>query len=209
MFTGVVEEVGYIKSLVEGKLTINTSKIIRKLSTGDSVDVNGICLTVTGFDSASFTVDVMEETLGRTNLKYLKKGDPVNLELALTLQKPLGGHLVEGHVDSIGEILTIDRYPESNLMVVSAPPYVMGYIVEKGFIAIDGISLTVASRTASSFTVSIVNFTWVNTRLNSLKPSDRVNLEIDIIAKYVKQFLTSSREAISMDMLKEHGFLAS
>lgn len=208
MFTGIIEEVGFIRSKTDGGLVISSTNINRKLSKGDSVDVNGICLTVIAFDATSFAVDVMEETIARTNLKYLKPGDPLNLELALTMQKPLGGHLVEGHVDGTGEILSIDHRPESNVMIIATPQHIMEYVVEKGFIALDGISLTVTSRNADSFDVSIVNFTWLNTRLNSLNIGDRVNLEIDILAKYVKQFLKARREPVNMEMLKEHGFIS-
>jgi len=208
MFTGIVEEVGRISAISERSLTIAAEKVTRNASLGDSIAVNGICLTVTRFDPKSFTVDVMTETISRTALKYLTPGDPVNLESALTLQKPLGGHLVQGHVDDVGEITSVSRNEETTTILITAPPRVMRYIVEKGFIAVDGISLTVSARDDGGFSVSIVNFTWDHTRLSTLAVSDHVNLEADIIAKYVEQLAAREKEPLSLEFLKEHGFIA-
>ena len=207
MFTGIVEEVGKVAEISPRRLTVSAEKISRRVALGDSVDVNGICLTVTGFDRRSFFVDIMEETFNRTALRYLQAGSPVNLETAATLQKPLGGHLVQGHIDDTGEIEHIDQHDDTVVISIAAPPHVMRYVVEKGFIAVDGISLTVASRSPEGFTVSIVKFTWANTRLSALADGDRVNLEADIIAKYVEQFTCREKETLTMDYLKEHGFL--
>ena len=209
MFTGIVEEVGHVASVSPNRLTIFAEKISRSVNRGDSIDVNGICLTVTEFDRKSFTVDVMEETFYRTTLRYLQAGSPVNLETAATLQKPLGGHLVQGHVDDTGEIEAIDQHDDTVVIGISASPRVMRYIVEKGFIAVDGISLTVVNHDRAGFTVSIVKFTWANTRLRDLSLGDKVNLEADIIAKYVERFACEEKETLSMDYLKEHGFLKS
>jgi len=206
MFTGIIEDVGRITSLSEHCLTIASGKIARDVNLGDSISVNGICLTVTKFDRESFVVDVMEETLERTTLRYLRAGDLVNLERALTLKKRLGGHLVQGHVDDVGEIKDISRRPESTVLRITASPRVMRYVVEKGFIAVDGISLTVVACDARSFAVSIVNFTWDNTRLSLLTTGDLVNLEADIFAKYVEQFVAKEKNQLSIEFLQEHGF---
>jgi riboflavin synthase len=209
MFTGIVEEVGRISSISEHCLSILSDKITKHITLGDSIDVNGICLTVTDFDRKSFSVDVMAETTERTTLKRLKPGDAVNLESALTLQKPLGGHLVQGHVDGTGEVSAISHEEETTSIDVNAPPDIMRYVVEKGFIAVDGISLTVASRNDEGFTVAIVNFTWNNTSLRQLAAGDGVNLEVDIIAKYVEQLTTNANRAVTMEFLKEQGFLGA
>jgi len=208
MFTGIVEEVGRVSAISERDLTIVAEKVTRNASLGDSIAVNGICLTVTNFDNKSFSVDVMTETILRTALKYLNPGDLVNLESAVTLQKPLGGHLVQGHVDDVGEIASLNRSDEATVIRITAPPRVMRYVVEKGFIAVDGISLTVSTRDDRGLAVSIVNFTWDHTRLSTLAVGDHVNLEADIIAKYVEQFTTRDKEPLSMAFLKEHGFAA-
>jgi len=207
MFTGIVEEIGQVATLKGHRLTVRAHKVLKGIETGDSIALNGTCLTVTGFDTDSFTVDIMEETFKRTNLGILKAGDFINLEGALTLSKGLGGHLVQGHVDATGGVKSIEQLDESLLITISAAPQVMRYIVEKGFVAVDGISLTVVGQTESSFSVSIVGFTRENTTLGQIKVGNTVNLEADIIAKYVEQFVTGKKKGISMDFLKEHGFL--
>ena len=207
MFTGIIEEVGQIISISGDSLTIGAEIVTKGLTLGDSINVNGICLTVTQFDRDSFCADIMAETFIRTALRYLKSGDPVNLESAATLQKPLGGHLVQGHIDDIGEIEAINHRDDTVEFRICANPPLMRYIVEKGFIALDGISLTVVSCDGGGFTVSIVKFTWVNTRLNKLQKGDKVNLEVDIIAKYVEKFTSKERGLIDIEFLKEHGFL--
>ena len=207
MFTGIVEEIGRVASLGEHRLSIRAAKVVRGLEIGDSIAVNGACLTITRFDSTSFSVDIMEETLKRTNIGGLKPGDAVNLEGALTLSRGLGGHLVQGHVDATGHIASITPASESLLVSISAPPELMRYVVEKGFIAVDGVSLTVVERTRSAFSVSVVGFTRQNTILGQARSGDVVNLEADIIAKYVESYVKGPREGISEDFLKEHGFI--
>jgi riboflavin synthase len=150
----------------------------------------------------------MQETISRTNLAALKPGDTVNLEGALTLSKGLGGHLVQGHIDDVGKVKAIERKGQSLLITIDAPTPVMRYVVEKGFIAVDGISLTVVGRGASDFSVSIVGFTRENTILGKAVVGDKVNLESDIIGKYVEQFISGKKESLSMDFLKDHGFLS-
>jgi len=174
---------------------------------GGSIAVNGVCLTVTGFDDKSFSVEVMEETLSRTNLGLLKAGDGVNLERPLTLGGRLGGHMVQGHIDTTGRVISVTPRGESIIIGFEAPPRLMSYIVEKGFIAVDGASLTIVSRNSSSFQVSLVSYTRQNTILGSRRVGDTVNLEADIIAKYVEQFNRNGGSGITVDFLQEHGFL--
>ena len=207
MFTGIVEETGRVVSLSPGKLSVNASKVLEGLELGGSMGVNGVCLTVTSFNENSFSVDIMPETLKRTNIGLLRSGDKVNLETPLTLSKPLGGHLVQGHVDAAGKISSVIKQGETTLISIEAPLEVMRYIVEKGFIAIDGISLTVTDVNSSSFSVSVVDFTLKNTILGGRKTGDSVNLEADIIAKYVEKFNKSEEKGVTLDLLKEHGFI--
>jgi len=207
MFTGIVEEIGQVVSQNGYSLTIRAHKVLKGIEAGASIAVNGTCLTVTSFDTISFTVDIMIETLKRTNLGNLKPGDHLNLEGALTLSKGLGGHLVQGHIDATGSVQSVGNLGESLLITISAVPHVIRYIVEKGFIAVDGISLTVVERTESTFSVSIVGFTRENTTLGRIEVGDVVNIEADIIAKYVEQFITIKKEGISLDFLKDNGFL--
>jgi riboflavin synthase len=174
---------------------------------GGSLAVNGVCLTVTGFDNSSFLVDIMPETLKRTNLGLLGPGDKVNLERPLTLEKPLGGHLVQGHIDGLGEVVTITREGEAMIMRLTAPPEIMRYVVTKGFIAVDGISLTVATGEVNSFQVAIVDYTRKHTTLGGKRVGDRVNLEVDIIAKYVEKLGQAHRPGMTVEFLEEHGFL--
>ena len=207
MFTGIVEEVGRVTSAQSGRLVISASEVLRGIELGGSIAVNGVCLTITSFSASSFSVDIMPETLKRTNLGLLSARDEVNLERPLTLEKPLGGHLVQGHVDDTGRVTSITWDGEAMLIRFEAPPEVMGYVVEKGFIAVDGVSLTVAAKDASSFQVSVVDFTRKHTTLGSRRMGDLVNLEVDIIAKYVEQFSQPRRSGITVNFLQEHGFL--
>lgn len=208
MFTGIIEEVGTIKTVRPGQITVSAKKVLEGTVLGDSIAVNGTCLTVNDLKSDSFSVDVMPETLRRTNLGLLRPGAKVNLERALLVGGRMGGHFVQGHVDATGRVVSL--LPEGVAVIAkySAPPEVMRYIVEKGFIAIDGVSLTVISCDASSFSVSLVSFTKENTILHSRRAGDLVNLEADIIAKYVEK-IKDKRGGISMDFLAESGFLSS
>jgi riboflavin synthase len=207
LFTGIVEEIGRVTSARPGRLTVAAAKVLEDMENGASIAVNGVCLTVTGFDDKSFSVEVMEETLSRTNLGLLKSGDGVNLERPLTLGGRLGGHLVQGHIDTTGKVISVTPQGESVIAGFEAPPRLMSYIVEKGFIAVDGVSLTVANRNSSSFWVSLVDYTRQTTMLGSLKAGDTVNLEADIIAKHVEQFNRNNGSGITVDFLQEHGFL--
>jgi riboflavin synthase len=209
MFTGIVQEVGSIISVTAGKLTVGAREALKDMQPGGSIAVNGVCLTVTGFDDRSFSVDVMPETLRRTNLGSLRPGDRVNLERPLALGGELGGHLVQGHVDDTGRVTSITREGEAVLMGFAAPPGVIRYIVPKGFIAVDGTSLTVTDRDAGSFSVSLVDYTRQHTILGSRRVGDTVNLEVDIIAKYVESLSQKQNTGITADFLQEHGFPVS
>ncbi len=207
MFTGIIEEVGRVTSRQPGNLVIAASAVLHEMELGGSIAVNGVCLTVTDFTANSFSVDIMPETLERTNLGLLTVGDKVNLERPLTLAKPLGGHLVQGHVDDTGMVVSILRNGGEMIIKFEAPPEVMRYIVKKGFIAIDGISLTIINSDTSSFQVSVVDYTRKHTTLGSRQAGDLVNLEPDIIAKYVEQLSQARSPGMTMDFLKENGFL--
>ena len=206
MFTGIVAETGKVTSTQAGKLTITASAVLRGMEIGGSMAVNGVCLTVTSFNAGSFTVDIMQETLKRTNLGLLRVGDEVNLEPPLTLDKPLGGHLVQGHVDGTGKLISVSPTGADVIIKIEALPEVMRYIVPKGFVAVDGISLTIVDCDNRSFQVSVVDFTRKHTVLGSRRVGSLVNLEVDIIAKYVERFSTARRQGISAGLLEEHGF---
>ena len=209
MFTGIVGEVGKVLKSGSGQLSISGSEILHGLQLGDSISVNGVCLTVTNLTPGSFSVDVMGETLSRSNLGRLTAGSRVNLERSMTLGGSMGGHLVQGHIDDTGRVASITRSGEALIVKVNAPPGVMRYVVEKGFIAVDGASLTVIVRDDESFQVSIVGFTRTHTIINEWQVGDTVNLEVDIIAKYVEQFVRNEDEGITAEFLREHGFSVS
>ncbi len=218
MFTGIVEEMGRVHSLGLGRLAVEAQIVLEGTRIGDSIAVEGVCLTVVERGSGWFSVGIMPETLRRSTLGSLKPGQPVNLERALSLGGRLGGHLVQGHIDGTGTVA--GRQPEGRAILVSvaAPSHIMRYVVEKGFIAVDGASLTVASCDAASFTVSLVPFTQANITLAGKRPGDLVNLEVDILAKYVERLAGRGKPAggpgneeqeggLSMDFLAEHGFI--
>ena len=210
MFTGIIEEMGRVTSVGMGNLVVAASQVLPGMAPGQSIAVNGVCLTVTRFDDNSFSVDVMPETLSRTNLGLLSVRDRVNLERPLGLGGPLGGHLVQGHVDATARVAATVWDGEALVLRFEAPPEVMRYMVDKGFIAVDGISLTVTARDDSSFQVSVVEFTRRHTNLGERRVGDRVNLEVDVIAKYVEQLSQAHRATgITVDFLQEHGFLVS
>jgi len=209
VFTGIIEEVGRVISAGAGELAIAASEVTAGMETGASIAVNGVCLTVTDFDQSSFSVKVMPETLRRTNLGRLVAGDRVNLERALPLGGRLGGHLVQGHVDATGRVTSISGEGEARLINFYAPPQVMDYLVEKGFVAVDGVSLTIVSKDTSSFGVSVVDYTLKHTNLGNRRVGDTVNLEVDIIAKYVKQFTQADKQGVTMELLEQQGFLAT
>ena len=190
MFTGIVEEVGTVAVLEGYGLTIRAGQVMEQLKLGDSMAVNGTCLTVVEFDRQQFKVDLAPETLRRTALGQLESGNGVNLERPLAVSDRLGGHIVQGHVDASGRIMSIRPEGDCVIFRVRSPKRFMAYIVEKGFIAVDGISLTVVSKGATSFTLSVIPYTLQNTNLREKSAGHRVNLEVDILAKYVESLLT-------------------
>ena len=208
MFTGIIEEVGKVSSTPAGSLVIAAREVLSGMKHGGSIAVNGVCLTVTSFTTDSFSVDVMPETLKRTNLGLLSAGDTVNLERPVALGGQMGGHLVQGHVDDTGRVASVIWEGGTTLIKFEASPEVMRFVVEKGFIAVDGISLTIASREANSFCVSVVDYTRQHTILGSKQVGDLVNLEVDIIAKYVEQLSQTHSTGLTTEFLQEHGFLA-
>jgi riboflavin synthase len=189
MFTGIVEEVGRVASLADHCLTVQASKVMEGMSLGDSMAVNGACLTVVSFSEGEFSVDLAPETLRRTSFGKLKEGDPVNLERPLAVSDRLGGHIVQGHVDATGRITSLKPEGDCVIVRISSPKRLMPYIVEKGFVAVDGISLTVVKKGASSFTLSVIPYTMENTNLKGKSVGSAVNLEVDIVAKYVESLL--------------------
>lgn len=215
MFTGIIEEVGTVKSIQKGAVSsfiqINADTVLNDAHIGDSIAVNGVCLTVTDLTGNYFQADVMNETLSRSSLGSLKNGSPVNLERAMSVQGRFGGHIVSGHIDGTGVISSVKQDGIALWYTINTDSEILRYIVEKGSIAIDGISLTVAKVTANDFSVSIIPHTAAQTVLNSKKTGDTVNLENDIIGKYVEKFLNpdekkSEKSRITMDFLAKNGF---
>ena len=189
MFTGIVEEVGAVISCGDFGLTVKGAKVMEGLRLGDSMAVNGTCLTVVDFGEEQFHVDLAPETLRRTSLGELVEGSQVNLERPLAVSDRLGGHIVQGHVDAAGRVMSIRPESDCYIFRLRTPKRLMPYVVEKGFIAVDGISLTVVNKGAASFTVSVIPYTLSHTNLQEKSPGDRVNLEVDILAKYVESLM--------------------
>lgn len=212
MFTGIVEEVGKVarieKNGVTGKLSIMADIILEGTKLGDSIAVNGVCLTVTSINRSNFTADVMGETFRRSSLGDLQVGSFVNLERAMPADGRFGGHIVSGHIDGMGQIISIDPEGTAVWYTLSAPEKILQGIVEKGSIAIDGISLTVARITEKDFAVSIIPHTGGNTILSQKKVGEKVNLENDIIGKYVQRFLEPKQKQspITEEFLRKYGF---
>lgn len=213
MFTGIVEEIGVIRQIRRGAyssvLTIGADTVLSDLKIGDSVAVNGVCLTATSLGSDSFTADVMHETLRRSSLGSLAPGSRVNLERAMAANGRFGGHIVSGHIDGMGQILALRDEGNAVWVTIAAPPELLRGIVEKGSIAIDGISLTVAAVTDRDFSVSIIPHTGGQTTLLHRRPGEQVNLETDIIGKYVSRLLAPERApqgGITREFLTQYGF---
>jgi len=202
MFTGIVEELGRVRSVTpnEGgaRLVIEAHTVLSDVEMGASIAVNGCCLTVVAIGEGTWSADAVIETLARTNLGSLGAGDPVNLERPVRLADRLGGHIVQGHVDAVGTVRTRAEQPDgSTLITVDAPPEVMRYVVHKGSITVDGVSLTVAARDHRAFTIALIPHTLAVTTLGRRDPGASVNLEADLIAKYVEQLMPSREEATS------------
>ena len=211
MFTGLVEEIGYVVRWQHGpntnRLTIRAAKVMEDLKIDDSVAGNGLCLTVTALSDSTFTADVMPESMRRSNLGELQVGSPVNLERALALGDRLGGHLVTGHIDGTGIITRITEEGNALLYEITAPPEVAPYLVAKGSVAVDGVSLTIASVRDSSFVVGVIPHTARCTTIGRRRVGDRVNMEGDLIGKYVENFLQGRKQSnMTLDWLREQGF---
>ena len=217
MFTGIVEEIGTIKGMTKGRhsaiLTIAAKKVLEDAHVGDSIAVNGVCLTVTSFGADCFTADVMHETLNRSALSQLRSGSRVNLERAMAADGRFGGHIVSGHIDGIGTIRSYRREENAVWVTIETKPEILRLIVEKGSICIDGISLTVAGVTEDAFSVSIIPHTGEETTLLRHEPGAQVNLENDVVGKYVERLMSfagaesqTRNSGITMEFLQEYGF---
>ena len=190
MFTGIVEEVGIVQEAASHRLFIGATTVMSDLAVSHSIAVNGACLTVVEAAPGSFAVELSEETVRRTNLGKLAPGDLVNLERALAAGGRMGGHIVQGHVDGVGTVLELGGPPQECVLRVDVPAQLCRYVVEKGFLAVEGISLTVASMEGTAFGVAVIPYTLEQTNLRSRGPGDLVNLEVDILAKYVERLLS-------------------
>ena len=215
MFTGIVAEIGKIqnvkKNVKSSVITIEGNKIFEDINIGDSISVNGVCLTVTTFSNNTFTADVMNETISRSSLGQLQNGSSVNLERAISANGRFGGHIVSGHIDGIGKIIKIEKDDNSIWYTIAVKDNLMKYIVEKGSIAIDGISLTIAKVAVNDFSISIIPHTVQETILSHRSVGDIVNIENDVIGKYVEKLITCEKNQkvksnITMDFLIKNGF---
>ena len=216
IFTGIIEELGVVKSIAingtSGCITIKAQKVLEGTQLGDSIAVNGTCLTVTSINSDGFSADVMAETVRRTSLSQVGKGDMVNLERAMILNGRFGGHIVSGHIDGTGTITKYTKEENAIWVTIKAPEEILDLIVEKGSICIDGISLTVATVSDRDFQVSIIPHTAKDTTLIHKKVGSLVNLENDIVGKYIKKLMENKQEeqskkasGLTMEMLEEYG----
>lgn len=217
MFTGIIEELGTVVSLKRGSqaavLTIKGKKIFEDLKLGDSVAVNGVCLTASHISGNTFQADVMNETFHRSSLGSLSHGDVVNLERAMAANGRFGGHMVAGHVDAVGEIASIKQDDNAVWFTIKAPDQIMKYCIEKGSIALDGISLTIAKLTVDTLSVSMIPHTIGNTNFAYKKAGDAVNLENDMVGKYIDKLLhfeenkkEETSSGLTMEMLRNAGF---
>ncbi len=216
LFTGLIEEVGVVQSVLMGtksaKIVVGAKNILGDVKLGDSICTNGVCLTVTDYTHNSFAVDVMAETMRKSNLKNIVSGSNVNLERALRLSDRLGGHIVSGHIDGTGTIVSFDKEDNAIWVTIQPPEELLKYIINKGSIAIDGISLTVAYIDNRIFKVSVIPHTKDVTTLLNKSPGDEVNLECDMLGKYIEKLLNhtsteDTKKNIDMDFLSQHGFV--
>ncbi len=219
MFTGIVEELGVLENVsghsAASRLLIKANKVLEGVRLGDSIAVNGVCLTVTSFSSSHFTADVMPETLKQTNLGRLKRGEKLNLERAMRLGDRFGGHIVSGHVDGTGEIVSREPHANAVLFRIKTGPQLMKYMVPRGSVTVDGISLTLVDVTDTDFAISIIPHTLSHTNLQGKRTGDVVNLECDVIGKYVERLMSwkagehheAKPAGLTMNVLLENGFL--
>ena len=211
MFTGIIEEIGIVKAFaLSGKnaqIIVECKKVLEESKIGDSIAINGVCQTVTALSFNSFSAQISSETLGVTTLSKLRSGEKVNLERALTLSSRLGGHMVSGHVDGLAKVKSIQKLSDFYNVKFEVPKELTKYIAKKGSVTINGISLTVADIVSTEFGVAIIPHTFENTNLSSLKSVDFVNIEVDILAKYVEKILsTGNNSTVDENFLKENGF---
>ena len=216
MFTGLIEEIGEVDKISKGaqsaQITIKSKKVLGDIKLGDSISTNGVCLTVVKFDKNSFIVDVMPETMRRSNLKNIKSGSRVNLERAMQLGDRLGGHIVSGHVDGIGIIKSIDKEDNATWVSIETSLDIMKYMINKGSVTVDGISLTIAKVEDGVFKVSIIPTTKGETTLLDKHVGDELNVECDVVGKYIERFMIfnqeeASKSSIDINFLKENGFI--
>jgi riboflavin synthase len=206
MFTGIVEEIGVVRDAGRDHLSFEAPTVFEGVRLGDSIAVNGVCLTVVSLGDHCFSVDVMPETLRSSNLGRLHPGHQVNLERALILGGRLGGHLVLGHIDGTGRIVDVGSEEGARLVRIAPPPDLMVYVVSKGFIAVDGVSLTIADFDDYSFVVSLVAYTARGTTLGGKRSGEIVNLETDIIGKYVQRLKSQTTRTLDLELLEQYGF---
>lgn len=210
MFTGIIEEIGIVKNILRGEnasIVVECVKVVEDVKIGDSIAIDGVCQTVTAFDKNSFTAQVSQETLNVTTFSKIKAGTKVNLERALTLNSRLGGHIVTGHIDGLAKVKNIQHRGEFFNIKFETEKEITKYIAKKGSITINGISLTIADISSNEFDIAVIPQTFKNTNLNQLQIGDFVNIEVDILAKYVEKILsTGNNITIDKNFLKENGF---
>ena len=209
MFTGIIEETGKVRTITSDKITVSCNHVLQGIKTGDSISVNGVCLTARSFTNSSFTADISPETCRVTAFDKLKAGSVVNLERAMKADGRFGGHIVSGHIDGKGKCKAVRKNDNFYNIEIEIPAECSKYVIQKGSVTVNGISLTVAKLNNNTIGLAIIPHTFENTNLKYLQPEDIVNIEVDMIAKYVEKFLSMSdnRARISMDFLEENGYL--
>jgi len=207
MFTGIIEEIGTVQNLSAKSLAVQAKDVLVGTALGDSISVNGACLTVIEITKSAFVVEIMPETRRLTNIGDLHVGDRVNLERALSAQGRFGGHFVQGHVDAVGKVASLVPEGEAVILSVKAPDDVLKYLVKKCFVAVNGVSLTVTDCSSSQFSVSLVSFSRQKTNLGTLKQGQKVNLEVDIIAKYIEKFYHPGKQEGIISLLDQYDYL--
>ena len=208
MFTGIIEELGKILDITSNKITVKCGTVLEGTKLGDSIAVKGICLTVVNLTKNSFTADVSPETLRVTSLGDLRIGSFVNLERAMKADGRFGGHMVSGHIDGLGKFISAQKNGEFYDLKIELNPEQLKYVIKKGSISINGISLTIADIDTNIIKIAVIPHTYENTNLKTLKKGDFVNIEVDIVAKYIEKFLSTSdnKSRISLEFLQSHGF---